>query len=63
MERSRLCRKPDDRGKVNLRCAHLIQKPRGESEPRQCRAAAMRGETLCGVHAHQLMRATLEVVP
>lgn len=45
-----LCRKPDDTGAFNPRCQHVLEKPRGEETPRQCRAAAMKGTSLCGVH-------------
>lgn len=45
-----LCRKPDNRGVVNPRCRHVIEKPRGEETPRQCRAAALHGTRFCTVH-------------
>ena len=51
MEASLLCRKPDDNGVFNLRCEHIIPKPKGETEPRQCRRAARRGTRFCDVHS------------
>ena len=49
METSRLCRKPDSKGQFNMRCRCFFT-PRGEDEPRQCRAAAQRGTLYCAVH-------------
>ena len=40
-ETSELCRKPDLYGVYNKRCEHILLQPRGETEPRQCRRAAL----------------------
>lgn len=45
-----LCDRPDYRGAFNRRCQRIIDQPRGEDAPRQCRAAAQRGTDLCCVH-------------
>lgn len=52
LEQSTLCRKPDSKGTYNLRCIQIIM-PKGESEPRQCRAAACAGTWFCGVHTEE----------
>lgn len=49
METSRVCRKPDSKGQFNMRCRCFFT-PRGEDEPRQCRAAAQRGTLYCTAH-------------
>lgn len=45
-----LCPKPDNRGRFNPRCEHVIEQPRGEKTPRQCRAAATARSRFCVVH-------------
>jgi hypothetical protein len=45
-----LCRKPDDKGIFNPQCAHIIEAPRGATEPRQCRRAAREGTRFCDAH-------------
>jgi hypothetical protein len=50
---NRLCRKPDDRGRFNPCCQHIIQSPKAEKEPRQCRRAATNRSPFCGSH-HKL---------
>lgn len=45
-----LCRKPDDTGKFNLHCQHMIDRPRGEDFPRLCLRAAARGSPFCDAH-------------
>lgn len=50
METSDLCRKPDFYGVFHPRCRHIIEKPRGEDAPRQCRRAAGKNERFCDAH-------------
>lgn len=46
----KMTKKPDDLGVFHPRCQHIIQKPRGEDGPVQCRRAAHRGERFCDYH-------------
>lgn len=50
METSTLCRHNDFYGVRNLRCAHILAAPRGETDPRQCRRAAKAGTVMCDAH-------------
>lgn len=48
-----LCRRPDGRGAFSPRCQHIIERPRDQDEPRQCRRAASRGINRCEAHSHK----------
>lgn len=48
---AQLCRNPDGYGTYHPRCQHIIERPRGETEPRRCLAAAQRGTLFCTVHS------------
>ncbi len=45
-----LCRQPDGRGVLNPRCQEVIEEPRDQASPRQCRRAAKRGSRFCDAH-------------
>lgn len=58
-ERSRLCRFPDSRGVYHLRCEMIVQHPRGEDAPRQCRLAAQCGSKYCEAHRIETVAAAI----